>query len=71
MGNRGKGPKGKSNKKGKGGKGKPRPGGASKWGDENAARADEDQPRRKKPRLTQVCLGLSLVLGFGPASCLG
>lgn len=61
MGNRGKGPKGKSNKKGKGSKGKPRPGGASKWGDENAAGADEDQPRKKKPRLTQVGLSFTAV----------
>lgn len=65
MGNRGKGTKGKTNKKGKRGKGKSRAGGASKWGDEDAARADEDQPRKKKPRLTQVRRSLGSVLGFG------
>lgn len=54
MGNRGKGPKGKSSKKGKGAKGKKGGGGASKWGDERTAQEDEGQPTKKRRRLTQV-----------------
>lgn len=55
MGNRGKGTKGKSAKKGKGGKGGKKGGGASKWGDESAARDEGGEPVKKKRRfLTQV-----------------
>ncbi|CAM9834340.1 unnamed protein product [Scytosiphon promiscuus] len=49
MGNRGKGlSKGKKGKKGKKGGG-----GASKWGDENSGRDEQDQPVKKKRRITQ------------------
>lgn len=51
MGNRGKGgSKGKKGNK----KGKKSGGGASKWGDESIGRHDEDQPVKKKRRMTQV-----------------
>lgn len=59
MGNRGKGTKGKSAKKGKGGKGGKKGGGASKWGDESAARDDGEPVKKKRRFVTQV--GLFLV----------
>lgn len=68
MGNRGKGPKGKSSgKKGKGGKSKKGGVGATKWGDERVVPDDKsDAPVKKKRRLTQVSLQLLKQLGaFG------